>query len=67
MTVTLSGDDGSRGHGVAVTAYNLDDQGWTTYSEPFRVTRRGTHQVAFRWADAVGNIEATRNLRLKFK
>ena len=41
VTVTLSAADGERGSGVAVTAYNLDDAGWTTYSGPIRVTRKG--------------------------
>jgi cytochrome c len=63
----LSAGDGESGSGVAVTAYNLDDTGWTTYSGPFRVTRRGTHHLVYRSVDAAGNVESNRTVRFKIK
>ena len=67
VTVTLSAADGERGSGVAVTEYNLDDAGWTTYSGPIRVTRRGTHHLVYRSVDAAGNLESNRTARFKIK
>ena len=67
VTVTLTPADGELGSGVVSTAYNLDDAGWTTYSGPLRVTRRGTHHVDYRSVDAAGNVEQTREVRFKIK
>lgn len=62
VTVTLSATDGARGHGVAATLYRVDDERWTAYSGPFRVTRKGRHEVEYRSIDTVGNVERTRSV-----
>ncbi|MBF8187025.1 S8 family serine peptidase [Nonomuraea sp. K274] len=59
--VTLTAGDGW-GSGVTGTQYRLDGGKWKTYSEPFRVLRKGEHTLAFRSADANGNQEKIRSL-----
>ena len=55
VPVTLSAADGASG--VASTEYALDGGAWTPYTEPVDVSGDGTHTVAYRSADAAGNVE----------
>ncbi|MGH3433452.1 MAG: OmpL47-type beta-barrel domain-containing protein [Thermocrispum sp.] len=54
VTVTAA-DDGS---GVQSVEYNLDDAGWTAYTEPVAVSEPGEHMLHYRATDAAGNVSA---------
>jgi ABC-type transport system substrate-binding protein len=42
---------------VAWIEYRIDGTGWMTYSDPFRVTTFGPHDVDYRSVDYAGNVE----------
>ncbi|SDL43317.1 Subtilase family protein [Nonomuraea maritima] len=63
-TVTLTAGDGW-GSGVTATEYRLDGGKWQAYDKPFRVLRKGTHELSFRSVDANGNVEEARTLTFR--
>jgi uncharacterized cupredoxin-like copper-binding protein len=44
--------------GVASVEYNLDDAGWTAYTEAVTVDTAGPHTVSYRATDKAGNVSA---------
>ncbi len=75
-TLEITGDEGLEGWfvsdvevsmvatggtgGVANTSYNLDGQGWQTYSAPFDVAGDGIHTLQYYSTDMAGNAEPVR-------
>jgi hypothetical protein len=59
VTVTLTATDANSG--VDYTTYKLDNNEWTTYTEPFVVSDNGEHTVSFYSVDNAGNIEIEKN------
>lgn len=55
VLVTLNATDDITG--VDTTMYKLDEALWETYSEPFSVTKDGSHLLRFYSIDNAGNIE----------
>jgi hypothetical protein len=64
VTVTLTANDGA-GSGVAATRYRVDGGAWQTYGGPVTIADAGVHELAYFSADAEGNAEAVRSLRVK--
>ncbi|MFF3600416.1 OmpL47-type beta-barrel domain-containing protein [Kitasatospora indigofera] len=60
--VTLTATDHISG--VALTEYNLDGAGWTTYTGPVTVSGQGRHELLFRSVDRAQNQEADQLLVL---
>jgi len=58
VVVTLNATGGTGG--VANTSYNLDDEGWQTYTTPFTVSGDGVHTVLYYSNDTAGNDEPVR-------
>jgi hypothetical protein len=58
VTLTATGGTG----GVANTSYDLDGEGWQTYTEPFAVEGDGVHTVQFYSIDMDGNEEPVRTV-----
>jgi uncharacterized cupredoxin-like copper-binding protein len=57
-SATLTIDALDLDSGVASVEYNLDESGWTAYTEPVTVDTAGTHTVAYRATDVAGNVSA---------
>ena len=64
-TLTLSGDDGTGGSGIANTFYSLDGGPSTTYSGPISGFTTGNHFVQYHSVDNAGNVEATKLIAFK--
>ncbi|WP_371477064.1 OmpL47-type beta-barrel domain-containing protein [Kitasatospora sp. NBC_00315] len=62
VVVTLSATDDISG--VALTEYNLDGTGWTTYTGPITVRGQGRHELLYRSVDRAQNQEADQRLVL---
>ncbi|WP_033824510.1 M12 family metallo-peptidase [Kitasatospora sp. MBT63] len=62
LVVLTATDDIS---GVALTEYDLDGAGWTTYTGPIPVRGEGEHQLLYRSVDRAQNQEADRTLALR--
>jgi len=54
--VTVTATDA--GSGVASVEYQVDGGAWTAYTVPIAVATNGAHTVAYRAADAAGNVSA---------
>nr|WP_095871386.1 M12 family metallo-peptidase [Streptomyces sp. TLI_235] len=63
VPVTLTATDDLSG--VAMTEYNLDGAGWTTYTGPIIVTGEGKHRLLYRSVDHAQNQEADKYLVLR--
>ena len=61
-SVVLSGWD--RSSGVGSIEYNLDGRGFNTYARPLKFEQAGSHTIAYRSIDNVGNIEAEKSIKL---
>ena len=59
VTVTLNASDPAPGSGVAKTYYEVNGEGWKTYSGPFTVKYTGHYTVQCYSVDHSGNIETT--------
>lgn len=59
ITVTLSGEDGLSGSGLAGLRYRLNDGLWQTYREPFVLGTAGSHLLAVVAEDRAGNESET--------
>ena len=64
-TVTLAGNDGANGSGIASIQYQLDGGGWQTYSAPFPLANEGEHLLEFRATDRAGNEEEAKSQTIK--
>ncbi|WP_166848302.1 OmpL47-type beta-barrel domain-containing protein [Isoptericola sp. BMS4] len=53
-TVTLTATDDDSG--VASVEYDLDDAGFTEYTEPVELTEPGMHMLSYRATDQAGNV-----------
>lgn len=53
------------GSGVASTRYSIDGAAAVAYASPVSIAAEGTHTVAFRSVDAVGNTEDTTTVTLR--
>ena len=58
VEVTLDAADEVGGSGVDFTEYSIDGGGFQEYSDPFKVTTEGAHEVVFRSVDNADNQEA---------
>ncbi|MEW1810229.1 hypothetical protein AB0284_05940 [Pseudarthrobacter phenanthrenivorans] len=68
VTVTITGDDGPGGSGVASISYKLDTGVWQTVSgasATVTVSGDGTHTVSYFATDKVGNIGTTQTQTVK--
>jgi PKD repeat protein/glucose/arabinose dehydrogenase/type 1 glutamine amidotransferase len=63
--VTLEGDDGSAGSGVARIEYRIGTSGvFQTYDGPVTVSEPGRHTVQYRSVDVAGNEETPKSISL---
>ena len=66
VTVTLAATDGDSGSGIEKTEYSMDSgTTWTTYLEPFVVSREGMTVTQYRSADKAGNKEEIKIQEIK--
>ncbi|MCE7004198.1 hypothetical protein LWC34_15335 [Kibdelosporangium philippinense] len=56
-TVAVSASDNQSG--VKTVEYQIDDQSWLPYTQPFDVTAIGDHSVQYRATDNAGNVSPT--------
>jgi hypothetical protein len=61
---TLSATDGEQGSGVNYTQYKIDDGEWTDYSAPFSIDIYEYHNITYRSADRLGNVEDEKTLSI---
>jgi len=61
-TVTVSIEANDTLSGSAKHYYNLDANGWQTYTSPFEVTSPGFHSLEYNSSDFAGNIESAREI-----
>ena len=54
VEVTLNPGDDSSGSGVALTEYNLNDDGWTIYTSAFTISTEGENSLQHRVTDYAG-------------
>ena len=59
VTFTLNASDPAPGSGVAKTYYEVNGDGWKTYSGPFTVKYTGNYAVQYYSVDNAGNIGTT--------
>jgi hypothetical protein len=64
-TLTLTGDDGSGGSGIARIDYSLDGGASQQYSGPISGFTTGNHFVQYHATDVAGNVEATKLVAFK--
>ena len=64
-TLTLTGDDGAGGSGIAHIDYSLDGGASTTYSGPISGFTTGNHFVQYHATDNAGHVEATKLIAFK--
>jgi hypothetical protein len=57
VTVTLAATDDASG--VASTVYQVDGGALLNYAGPFKISRLGSHTMAFHSTDVAGNVEGT--------
>jgi len=65
VMVTLSAIDAMSG--VNYTMYELNDDGWITYVEPFMVTENGDHTLCYYSVDLAGKTEPTNEVNFKIE
>jgi len=51
------------GSGVAIIEYMIDNASWQTYDMPFTLAGEGSHEIAYRAKDKLGNIESTKTFQ----
>jgi hypothetical protein len=59
VTVTLHASDPAPGSGIAATYYEVNGEGWKTYSGPFAVKYTGNYAVHYYSVDHAGNTGTT--------
>ncbi len=64
-TLTLTGDDGSAGSGIAHIDYSLDGHPYAVYTGPISGFSTGNHFVQYRSTDNAGNVETVKTIAFK--
>ncbi len=64
VLVTLLAEDNLDGSGVAETAYNINNNSWVCYNEPFLVSLDGNFTIQYNSTDHAGNVEQTRTTNI---
>ncbi len=66
VQVTLSAQDNQEGVGVFKTEYSLDNGStWSTYTNPFSISKEGINSILYRSQDFVGNVEQPTSQQIK--